>query len=224
MTVTWNDKLLGAASLRQPMPAALRDRLARQGRPLAMAAGATVFRPGSELDFFAVVVEGSIRVFKESENGREITLYSVDAGECCMINVLCLLTDRPSPATARTDTAVQALTYSAAAFREWFAEFEVFRSLVLGQFANRVDAVMALVEEVAFRRMDRRLADYLADRVDRQGGTRLAVTHEAVAADLGTAREVISRLLKSFAAAGAVELGRGCITVLDPEGLRRAGG
>jgi len=198
----------------------LHRQLAECGRTAELKAGQAYLRRGSEVDAFAFVVDGSLRVAKTGEGGREITLYSVGPGECCTVNVLCLLSGQPSPAEAVAETDVRAVIYTRELFRHWMETSGAFREFVHAQLSERMVAMMTLVEEVAFQRMDRRLAGYLAERVEKSGAVELALTHEAVAADLGTAREVVSRLLKCFEHRGVVRLSRGRITVSDPERLR----
>ena len=150
-----------------------------------------------------------MRVFKLGEGGQEITLYHVGAGEACPLNVSCILSDRPVPAMACVEEDVEAIVVPAATFRAWIAEYEPMRRFVFQMFSSRLTEVMSLVEEVAFRRMDQRLARRLADLLTEEGS--VEVTHADIAADLGTAREVVSRLLKEFERLGAISLSRGKI-------------
>lgn len=203
------------------LPPVLLAQLREHGRAVRLAAGDTYLRERAAVESFALVRSGVLRVFKTGENGREITLYGVGAGECCTINVLCLLSGQPSPAAAAAETAVEAIIYPRRLFLDWMAEHEAMRSFVFGILADKVGDMMALIEEVAFQRMDRRLAAYLVERGS-AAGSALECTHETVAADLGTAREVVSRLLKSFEQRGLVSLGRGRIRIEDPAALREA--
>ena len=169
-----------------------------------------------------------MRVFKLAESGHEITLYHVGAGEACPLNVSCILSDRPVPATAQVEEETKAVIVPAAMFRRWIAEHESLRKSVFQMFSNRLTEVMSLVEEVAFRRMDERLAHRLADLLLRDSGTQryVEITHADLAADLGTAREVVSRLLKEFERLGAIHLARGRIALRDGSVLKKltAGG
>jgi len=207
---------LSALTLPADLDAELRRELEANGRPVRLAADQTFLEEGGAVDHFAMVGSGSLRVFKSSPEGRAITLYHVVPGECCMVNVLCLLSDRRSPATAVAEVDSDALIYPAQDFRRWIADRVAMRRFVFAMLADRVAAMMTQIEEVAFRRMDQRLAAYLMNRSHPDGSGILAVTHEAIASDLGTAREVVSRLLKSFEQAGALRLGRGEIEVTDP--------
>lgn len=203
------------------LPPALLSQLREHGRTARLAAGDMYLREHAAVETFALVRSGVLRVYKTGENGREITLYGVGPGECCTVNVLCLLSGRPSPAAAAAETAVEAVIYPRSLFLRWMAEHEAMRAYVFGILADKVGDMMALIEEVAFQRMDRRLAAYLVERGS-AAGSALECTHETVAADLGTAREVVSRLLKSFEQRGLVSLGRGRIRIEDPTSLREA--
>ena len=208
---------------RQSAGTAVPDFLSReiesQGQRVTLEPGSQFLKAGEDVDVFAVLTSGSLRVYAMGENGREITLYGVEPGECCMVNVLCLISDIPSPATAVAEETTEAVIFSRETFLKWLDQRADMRAFVFGITANRVGTMMALVEEVAFQRLDCRLAGYLVQRVGQ--GTVLATTHDAIAADLGTAREVVSRLLKSFERQHAVKLARGSITVTNAAFLAR---
>ena len=199
----------------------LRKAFAEAATLVHLEAGEYFLREGDTCAHFAVLVSGRMRVFKLGESGHEITLYHVGAGEACPLNVSCILSDRTVPAMARVEERVEAIIVPAPAFRAWIAEHESLRKFVFLMFSNRLTEVMSLVEEVAFRRMDQRLARRLLDLLidDRSGGS-VEITHADLAADLGTAREVISRLLKEFERLGAIQLARGRIMTQDRAVLR----
>jgi len=186
-------------------------------------AGAYFLREGDSCAHFAILVSGKIRVFKLPESGQEINLYHAVAGDICPLNVACILSDRPVPAMARIEEDVEAVIVPASTFRLWMAEHESLRTFVFQTFSSRLSEVMALVEEIAFRRMDQRLARRLEELIQEEGGTRRSVeiTHAGIAADLGTAREVVSRLLKEFERLGAIGLSRGRIVLRDAAMLHK---
>ena len=139
-----------------------------------------------------------------------------------MLNLLCVLTGRRAPATARVEEAVEAIVFKGDDFRRWIGTDPAIRSHVFALLADKVTGTMSLVEEIAFKKMDVRLAEFLCTRLPEGGSVRgnLEVTHEMIAAELGSAREVISRLLKEFERQGAVALGRGRITLNDSTVLK----
>ena len=204
-------------------PRSLRPRIADAAMRVSLAAGDVFYQEGDTRDVFALVGHGDIRVFKTAESGREISLYHVRDGEPCLVNMLCVFLGRPAMASARAEAATEAVAIPAEIFREWVASEDSVRRFVFATMARRVVDVMTLVEEVAFRKMDVRLAELLLRRFSNQGlpVRETATTHEDLAAELGTAREVVSRLLKEFERTGIVAISRGRLELRDGEHLRR---
>jgi len=203
-------------------PAPLQDAIADAAAPAALPAGAYFFREGEPARHFALLGTGDIRVFKMGGNGREITLYHVEEGQTCLVNMLGVVLGIPATAEAVVEVAAEALLIPSARVREWVAVSPEVRNFLFETMARRLMDVMALVEEVAFRRMDQRLADLLLRRLDRRGAAPavITVTHEELASELGTVREVVSRLLKDFERRGAIATGRGRLELRDPAALR----
>jgi CRP/FNR family transcriptional regulator len=201
-------------------PPDLQREIAQSASVVRLSSGAYFLREGDTCAHFAVVVSGRMRVFKLGESGHEITLYHVGPGEACPLNVSCILSERPVPAMARVEEDVEAVVVPAGAFRRWVAADESLRSVVFQMFSTRLTEVMSLVEEVAFRRMDQRLAKRLQELFQEQHGGTVETTHAEIASDLGTAREVVSRLLKEFERLGAIGLSRGKIELRDAACLR----
>jgi CRP/FNR family transcriptional regulator len=202
-------------------PAELRKAFSEAAIIVHLDAGEYFLREGDTCAHFALLVSGRMRVFKLGESGQEITLYHVGAGEACPLNVSCILSDRAVPAMARVEEEVEAVVVPAPAFRSWIAEYEPLRRFVFQMFSSRLTEVMSLVEEVAFRRMDQRLARRLAELlIEARPGGSVEITHADLAADLGTAREVVSRLLKEFERLGAIGLSRGRILLRSEAALR----
>ena len=186
---------------------------------LKLAAGRPVFRAGEACQNYLLVLDGSIRVQRVSEDGHEITLYHVGPGETCELTTACLLASRSYPAEAVTESDTEAVLIPKAQFQRAIAEAPEFRDYVFSSIDRRMGNLVSLVEEVAFGPMDRRLAQCLLKLArDRR---ELHTTHQALAVELGTAREVVSRQLKEFERQHWVELGRGRIHVLDFTALNR---
>jgi CRP/FNR family transcriptional regulator len=200
----------------------LQREIAQAATVVRLESGAYFLREGDSCEHFAILVSGRMRVFKLGESGHEITLYHVNGGEACPLNVSCILSDRPVPAMARVEEDVEAIVVPAATFRTWMARHESLRTFVYQTFAARMTEVMSLVEEVAFRRMDQRLARRLQELLGPGAGSNGSVetTHAELASDLGTAREVVSRLLKEFERLGALSLSRGRIDLKSASLLR----
>ena len=193
------------------LPDPLAREVERQAQHMKAPAGALLFDAGMACQALPLVLEGRIKVSKRAENGREIRLYSVRPGELCIVTVSCLLGGDPYPATGVAETAVSALALPRALILRLVAEHPPFREMAFNLFAERLTGLMQLVEEVAFRKLDQRLAAWLLER-----GTLIMVSHQAVADELGSVREIVSRLLKQFEEEGSVRLGRERIEVLAP--------
>ncbi len=205
-------------------PPDLRREMLAAARLIHAEPGTIFVREGDKCPQFAIIAAGRLRVFKIGENGREITLYQVIEGQTCLANMVCAFLDAPCPATAVVDEPLDALVVPAAMFREWIRTQDVIRQHVFTTIITRLMDLMSLVEEVSFRKMDRRLADFLLRRFP-EGKKAIMpevnVTHEEIASELGSAREVVSRLLKEFERVGAVDTARGRIVLRDKNRLQR---
>jgi len=196
-------------------PPELQEALIEASSVVRIPADEYFLREGDSCAHFAILVSGKMRVFKLAESGHEITLYHVGPGEVCPLNVSCILSDRPVPAMAMVEENVEAIAIPSDTFRRLMAQFEPLRTFIFQMFATRLAEVMSLVEEVAFKRMDQRLARRLTELFKQGDGSYrdIEITHAEIAAELGTAREVVSRLLKEFERLGAVRLSRGRIVL-----------
>jgi len=190
------------------------DELLRGAQLLRAPAGAILFDAKQPCRGFPLLLEGSVRVAKAAPNGREIVLYRVDPGEGCILSGGCLLGHTDYSATGIAESDVVLLSIPPAQFNALMLECEPFRSFIFGMYGSRLAEVMELVEEVAFRKLDSRLAQLLIHR-----GPVIEATHQNLADDLGSVREIVSRLLRSFEQRGWVKLERERISVLDPKSL-----
>jgi CRP/FNR family transcriptional regulator, anaerobic regulatory protein len=168
----------------------------------------------SEGDFcaaIALIISGEIRVFKIGESGREITLYEIERGETCILNASCILSNMSYPAHAVTMLDAELLLVPAQEFRKLLSRYEEMRGFIFTLLSQRLTSVMTLVEEVAFGRMDLRLFEYIEEKSE---AGKLNSTHQKIANDLGTSREVVSRLLKDFERHGKIILSRNLIQIV----------
>jgi CRP/FNR family transcriptional regulator len=189
----------------------LRDLLSA-GRRQVIPAGKQIYSEGDSCSAIAFVLSGEIRVYKIGQSGREITLYEIGPGETCILNASCILAGQGYPANAATIEDTDLLLVPSSEFRRMISDHREMREFVFTLLSKRLSGVMELVEEVAFGRMDERLAEYL---VERSGGGRLETTHQRIANDLGTSREVVSRLLKDLERKGKVKLSRSEILLVS---------
>jgi CRP/FNR family transcriptional regulator, anaerobic regulatory protein len=182
---------------------------------LSMPAGTQLFGDGAPCRLFPLVLAGSIRVAKCSE-GRELHLYRVGSGESCVLTSSCLVGGRDYPASGVVEQDARLVVLPKPVFDELLASHAPFREHVFSLFAERLAELMALVEAVAFHRLDRRLAGTLLGR-----GRLVGATHQQLADEVGSVREIVTRVLRNFADQGLVRLGRGSIEVIDAPALRR---
>lgn len=183
---------------------------------LRLPAGAPVFSEGQNCPGFPLLLAGTIKVVKSTASGREMLLYRVDPGGSCIISSSCLLAHSAYSARGVAETPLSLLLLPTSLFGRLLGENRLFRDFVFHLFAERIAALMQLVEEVAFHRLDQRLAKLLLAR-----GQSTRSTHQALADELGSVREIVSRLLKGFAVQGLVALGREQITIIDHTGLQQ---
>ena len=193
------------------------ERLGALLRPAALelSAGTQVFAEHQPCQGFPLLLAGSIKVVKQSASGRELMLYRVAPGGSCIITSSCLLGRSDYNARGIAETPLRLLLVPAPAFAQLMLDHAQFRDFVFHLFAERIAELMQLVEEVAFTRLDQRLARLIVA----QDRAVLNVTHQQLADELGSVREIVSRLLKGFAEQGLVALGREQLTVIDRAGL-----
>ena len=180
--------------------------------------GKDVFIEGDQCDAIALLISGVVRVYKIGETGREITLYRFGLGESCILTANAILSQQSFPAIATVEQDAEAIMIPAEKFREWVSRYDMWRKFVFDLLSQRLSNVMAIVDEVAFQRMDVRVASLLLSRSRVQNPIR--ITHQEIAGELGSSREVISRLLEDFSGRGFILVRRGEVEILDPDGLQ----
>ncbi len=195
------------ASEREPV-------LAHHTRHIVAPAGAMLFHEGSPCQGFPMVLSGAVRVARGSPGGRTLELYRVTPGELCVISTSCLFGYGSLSAHGQAVDATELVLLSPQGLDQW-CRFEPFRRYVFAIFAERLADLMSLAEAIAFQRLDQRLAQALLGH-----GACVLTTHQALADNLGTVREIVSRLLSRFEREGWVSLARERIDVVDAAGLR----
>lgn len=211
----WSENFEGLAQL----PADILAELESRSRVVEVPAGTTVFDPGHPADNLLLLLDGTVRVSQVSENGREIVLYRVEAGESCVMTTACLIADEDYAASGITETDATAVMIPRAVFDDLAARSDVFRRFVFATYARRISDLFGVIEQLAFQRVDIRLAQRLLKMAGATGA--LQTTHQKLATELGTAREVVSRQLQEFQRRGLIAVKRGEIAILDPSGLRK---
>lgn len=198
----------------QPTPADLGPSIG----PMQVPTGTVLFDENVPCQGFPMLLEGEVKVSRGSDDGRSLELYRVVPGELCLVSCACLFRRQPLYARGVTTKPSSLLLIPAPVFAKWL-EKPAFRDSILGLFAQRMANLTALVDAVAFRKLDQRLAAALLGR-----GTVLETTHQTLADELGTVREIVTRLLRRFEREGWVELAREQIRILDAAGLRGQAG
>jgi len=197
-----------------------------QAQLIHLPANATVFHQGDACHNYLIVLSGSVRVFTRAENGREIVLYRLHNGDSCVLTTSCLFGKTHYPAEGITETELTALAIPTQVFNKGIQQSDSFRKLVFSSFTTHVHLLITLVEEVAFGKLDIRLARHLLELYHRLGdeNNTIAITHQTLATELGTAREVISRQLKELEHKSIIQLQRGNIKIIDMAALTRLAG
>lgn len=185
-------------------------------RPVSLSRGTPVFHPGDTATGFPVVLSGRVDVFLVGPSGREILLYSVAPGQSCVQTTLGLLGGEPYGGEAVAATDAKLVLIPVRLFKGLMGRSEGFRRFVFRAFADRMQSTMHVLEMVAFQKVEARLADALLDLAE---GDEVAATQAELAARIGSAREVVSRRLDSFARRGWVRVERGHVSLTDPVAL-----
>lgn len=212
--MAWVDRFAGLRGL----PAGLAAELAARSHTVALSAGTHVFLPGQHPDNMLLLLSGTVRVQQTSETGREVFLYRVHAGESCILTTACMLADEDYSAEGIAETDVEAIAIPRAVFDDMVGRSPLFRSFVFRAYSRRIADLFGLIDDIIFQRVDVRLA---ARILDLESSGLVVATHQVLATELGTAREVISRTLGEFQRRGWVGLSRGELRLTDREALQR---
>jgi CRP/FNR family transcriptional regulator len=196
-----------------------RRTLAQRSAVVNVPAGTTIFGPGKAADNWLLVLTGTVRVQQVSAGGREIILYRVMGGETCVLTTHCLLADETYVAEGIAETDVEAVAIPRATFEELLARSAEFRRFVFSAYSARINELLQVIQEVAFSRVDIRLAHTLLELAD--GNGTVTGTHQKLATELGTAREVISRQLHDFQQKGWIDVARGSVAIRNASALQR---
>lgn len=200
---------------------ALRASIEDAARPVRLEHGACAAGADTRLEGVLLVGSGCLRVYMDSESGREVTLYRIGRGQLCPLSLAGLRSAHRPPTKSVAEGDVLGATVPVGQFRAWIDTEPAVRAYTFDAMADHLIQATDQLQQITFGRLDRRLADYLLERC-RDPGREIRVTHEQIAADLSTAREVISRLLRDFERRGAVSLGRGKVMVRSAEMLGTA--
>lgn len=200
-------------------PAAFHEALFERAVLARLPAGQRICHEGADCAQLPLILSGVGRVFKLGENGREMTLYRIMPGESCVVTASCILSRRPFPAFAECERPVEALVVRPSEVHAWVATSEAWREYLFGLIASRLHEVFGVLDAVLFQRLDQRLIAYLLRAQAETPGAPLRLTHQSLAIELGSSREVISRILKGLETQGMIGMTRGRIRLLDVPAL-----
>lgn len=184
------------------------------GRLKKVSKGTSVITPGSEASEIPLVIEGTLKVMRQDNDGSEIFLYYLEGGEACAMSITCCLENKKSEfsAVAEEDSVLWMIPIGS--LDSWIAKYASFRKFVFTSYQRRFDELLMAIDSMAFMKMDRRLYKYLLDKKQASGSFEINKTHEQIARELNTSRVVISRLLKQLENEGKIEQHRNKIEIL----------
>jgi CRP/FNR family transcriptional regulator len=211
----WVDRFPGLSRLDD----ATKDQLLSKSEIVCVPDGTSIFGPGNSPENMLFLLKGTVRVSQISESGHEIVLYRIEAGQSCVLTTACLLSYEDYSATGMSETTVEAAAVPRSVFDTLVSQSKPFRDFVFAAFSKRITDLFLMIDEVAFQRIDVRLADKLIKLSN--GDDCVTTTHQKLSVELGTAREVISRQLMEFQRRGWVKQARGRVNLLDRAQLQQ---
>ena len=214
----WVERFAGLSRLDRATKKLLLDR----SKIVDVPEGTMIFGPGNSPENMLFLLDGTVRVQQVSDTGHEIVLYRIHAGESCVLTTACLLAYEDYSAEGFAETTVQAAAVPRGVFDDLVAQSKQFRDFVFAAFSKRITDLFLMIDEVAFQRLDVRLADRLIELS--HGEEKIATTHQKLSVELGTAREVISRQLQEFQRRGWIEQARGSVSLLNRIQLEKLAG
>ncbi len=179
-----------------------------------------VFEEGQFLDHAVLILEGTVRMYKISSSGREITLYRVNGGECCPLMMSSILGETEYEASACIEKLCSVVAIPVDVFKDWMDRYKSFRQFIFKMFAKRIIIMSNLLDSINFKSIRGRIAEYLVEMTE-DGRDTLTITHDTLSIELGSAREVISRTLKSLEKEGLLKLSRGQISHILRQELKK---
>jgi CRP/FNR family transcriptional regulator len=188
--------------------------IVNQANVISLPAGISLLQPDTPCVQFMLLLNGSVRIYQRTPNDREATLYRIHGGDLCVLSINGLMQKKDFGAYAKTETIITALTFPRELFMEAMANSAEFREFILLNLTARFNDVLKLTQEIVFENLDTRLICLLVRLSRKNENNTLRITHQKLARELGSSREVISRLLKGIEKQGCIKLGRGVIHVL----------
>lgn len=193
---------------------ALLDDLAKVGQQKIVPAGAYLIRPGEFIRSVPIIIRGSVKILRPDQEGREALLYYLGGLDACAMSLTCCLGSRRSEITAVAEEETELITIPVDKVDEWLCRYSTWKQFVFQTYQKRFDNLLTTIDEVTFHKLDERLLTYLQKKVQSCQCRELTITHEEIANELATSREVISRLLKQLEKMNKLKLQRGKIEMV----------
>jgi len=186
------------------------------GRFMKVPEGEYLIDIGSYIKFMPLVLEGNIKVMREDDSGDEIFLYYLRPGQACAMTLNCCMANKPSEVSAIAVEETSFIAVPVEVMDAWLRKYRSWQNFVLNTYSNRFNELLATVDSIAFLQLDERLLKYLQEKASVLGSREMTTTHQDIAYDLNSSREVISRLLKQLEKRGLIGLSRNKVTMLEP--------
>jgi CRP/FNR family transcriptional regulator, anaerobic regulatory protein len=196
---------------------ALLEEMSQIGEIRTFAEGETLMRTGQYIRSTMLLLEGRVKIFREDDEGNEFFMYYLQPGNACALSLVCAIKQETSQLMAKADAPTSALAIPLAQMDKWMMQYRSWYHFVLGTYRDRFEDLLQVIDHVAFRNMDERLVFYLRRHQQQLKTNILPLTHNDIAQELNSSREVITRLLKKLSEKGMVKLHRQAIEVVDLE-------
>jgi CRP/FNR family transcriptional regulator len=193
----------------------LQEKIAEFGTRIDFNPGETIMDYGQYIRFVPMVLEGSIKIMREDEQGNELILYYLHPGETCAVSLTCCMANKKSSIRAVAEDDVSIIAIPIKYMDEWTKDHPSWKNFVMNTYQHRFEEMLHTLDQIAFKRMDERLIKYLQDKTDVLDSMTIHISHQEIAKELNTSREVVSRLLKKLERMGALKLGRNKIEILE---------
>lgn len=206
------------SSLRQLFPGLeeeLYEEMEKSGDIRKLPAGSTLLRKGQAIRAAMLILDGIVKIYQEDEEGNEFFMYDIEPGEACSVSMLCSYRQENSQVAAKTLTDVTVLTIPLERMDEWLGKYKSWQQFVIRSWRARYEELLKTINDIAFRKMDERLEKYIEGQVKTMG-RHIRLTHQEIATDLNSSREVISRLMKKMEKNGWVIIHRNSFEWIRP--------
>jgi CRP/FNR family transcriptional regulator, anaerobic regulatory protein len=175
----------------------LYEEMMKFGEIKKIPAGTVMLRSGQTIRSIIMVLEGAVKLYQEDDEGNQFFIYNIQPGQACAVSMVCTYAQEKSQVTAKTLTDVTILTVPLQYMDKWLAQYKSWHYFVIRTYRSRYEELLKTINEIAFKNMDKRLEFYLKSQV-KQLGNHVKLTHQDIATDLNSSREVISRLMKKM--------------------------